>query len=91
MSMILAVLLAKTMDNTEKIQVAVYIPDSQVAKWALFNRYYEHFSLLLEHDIFNQKNASIILNFDSEGVLRTIRREDVLFNRQAKSYPQVKS
>ena len=66
----------------DKIEVAVYIPDADATKWLLFQQYYEPFTLLAERHVFEQKNATILLDFDHLGILQNIRRNDFLYSRK---------
>lgn len=43
---------------------------------------YELFVLLREQGVFNQKNASITLNFDSKGELQNIQRQDFIYSKR---------
>lgn len=65
-----------------QIEVAVYMPDAEAAKWLLFQQHYEPISLLIERDVFVQKNCEIALHFDHEGTLQAIKRHDVLYSRR---------
>lgn len=67
---------------TEKIEVAVYLPDEDAQKWLLFQEHYDLFNLLLNKGVFNQKNAAISLHFDQFGNLSTIQRSDFLYSKK---------
>lgn len=62
--------------------IPVYMPDEEVAKFIVFQQHYDLFALLLEKKVFEQKNCTISLNFDSKGELATIERQDFLFSRR---------
>ena len=66
----------------DKIEVAVYLPDEDAKKFLLFQEHYDLFSLLLERGVFEQKKASVILDFDHTGMLQSIRRNDFMYSRQ---------
>jgi hypothetical protein len=70
------------MNSDKKIEVAVYLADPDVAKWMAFQQFYDPFTLLVAADVFTQKNARISLNFDKDGILQTIQREDFLYSRR---------
>lgn len=70
------------MVKPETIEIAVYMPDEDAKKFLEFQKHYQIFSILLEKGVFNQKNASISLNFDSNGVLQTIQRADFLYAKR---------
>lgn len=74
------------MKPLNKIEVAVYLPDEDAKKFLLFQQYYDTFSILLENEVFKQRNATISLYFDEFGSLQTINRNDTLF-RKSKSFP----
>ena len=88
--MILAVLLANQIMETNKTPgnfipelIPVFIPDDQAKQFLIFQQYYEPFVLLIEKKVFEQKNATISLDFDKFGVLRAIRRQDFLYSSRA--------
>jgi len=66
----------------ETTKVAVFIPDQEAAKFLLFQEHFDVFTTLLESDVFSQKNATILLDFDYLGVLQNIRRNDYLYSRR---------
>lgn len=61
-------------------KIAIYIPDSEAKKFLLFQKHYDIFTLMLEKKVFDQKGATLILNFDKFGALRGITRQDVLYD-----------
>jgi len=64
------------------IKVAVYIADDDAKKFLLFQEHYDVFSVLLDKDVFDQKNATVSLHFDHQGVLQVIQRADYLYSRK---------
>jgi len=74
---------AEMTGNSLPKQIPVFMPDEEVAKFLLFQQYYEPFVLLIEKKVFEQKNATISLDFDKFGVLRAIRRQDFLYSSRA--------
>lgn len=70
----------------KKIEVAIYLPDAEAQKWLLFQQYYEPFTTLVESKVFAVRNGSVVLHFDSDGILQAINRADYLYKR---GYPQV--
>ncbi len=60
-------------------QIPVFMPDADVKRFLVFQEYYQPFVLMIEKEVFKQKNATILLDFDRFGVLRTIRRQDFLY------------
>lgn len=59
--------------------IPVYVADEDVEKFIVFQQYYEPFQIMLKHGVFGQKNATVLLDFDKMGVLRSIRRNDFLY------------
>lgn len=73
----------------KKIEVAVYLPDETAKKFLLFQEYFDIFSILIDREVFQQKNAAISLHFDNNGTLQTIQRADFLYSRKhEQSFPQ---
>jgi len=65
-----------------KIEVAVYMPDNEARQFLLFKEHFDVFITLVEAHVFEQHNASIVLNFDNNGVLQVIERKDRLYSRR---------
>lgn len=65
-------------------KIAIYIPDEEAKKFLMFQEYYDVFSLMLEHKVFEQKGATLLLHFDKFGKLRNISRQDVLYEYGSK-------
>lgn len=63
-------------------KTTVYLIPSEVTQFLLFQQYYQPFSLLVDRQVFEQKNATVLLDFDHLGVLQTIRRNDSLYSRK---------
>lgn len=49
-----------------------------------FQKHHELFKLLVEKGVFDNCNANIMLNFDSQGNLGSIERHDFLYSRREK-------
>lgn len=62
--------------------IAVYIPDEEAKKFLIFQQYYQPIGLLIDRKVFEQKNATISLDFDNLGMLQTIRRNDFLYSKR---------
>lgn len=60
-------------------KIPIYMPDDQVKKFLEFQEHYEIFKLLLDRGAFEQKNCTVLLDFDRFGVLKSIRRNDFLY------------
>jgi len=61
-------------------KIAIFVPDSEAKLFIEFQKHYDLFTLLLEKDVFKQKNAAITLNFDNTGSLQAIERRDFLYS-----------
>lgn len=64
-------------------KIPVYMPDEEVQKFLVFQKHYKPISILVENQVFEQKNATILLDFDKDGVLKSVRRQDYLFTVRA--------
>lgn len=62
------------MDN-----ITVFLTPIDVERFKQFQEYYEMFNFLVERKVFEQKGASITLNFDNQGRIGSITRSDVLY------------
>lgn len=69
-----------------KVDVTVYLSDEDVVKFKQFMAHYDKIKVLLDADVFNQRSASVSLNFDHNGVLQTIQRSDFLYSRKFASF-----
>jgi hypothetical protein len=67
-----------------RIEVAVYMPDAQAKQFILFQQHYEPFLVMVDNGVFAIRNGSATLNFDSQGVLQAIQRNDYLYSRRHK-------
>lgn len=63
-------------------QVTIFVEPIDVSKWRLFQQFYDPFTIMIDAGVFNTKNGSIALNFDSQGVLQNIQRADYLYSRR---------
>lgn len=59
--------------------VNIIMTPEELEKFKMFLQHYEIISVLLESNAFNQKSASVILNFDHLGTLQDVKREDTLY------------
>ena len=62
-------------------QVTLFLEPIDVAKWRLFQQYYEPFSVIIDSGVFSIKNGSACLRFDANGILQKIERDDILYSR----------
>lgn len=63
-------------------KIPIFIPNDEAEKYMLFLKHYDLFTLLLKRDVFNQKNASVTLDFDNSGILSSVRRTDILYSKR---------
>jgi hypothetical protein len=63
--------------------IPVYMPDEEVKRFLVFQQHYQPISILVDNGVFEQKNATILLDFDKDGVLKSVRRQDYLFSARA--------
>lgn len=66
--------------NLPPEKIPVYIPDEDAKKFLVFQQYFEPISILLDAKVFEQRNATILIDFDKDGVLRSVRRQDFLYS-----------
>lgn len=66
------------MDN----QITLFIEPIDVGKWKLFQEYYEPFNVMVDYGVFAVKNGAVSLHFDSQGILQTIQRADILYSKR---------
>lgn len=67
------------------METTIILSTEDAQKFKLFVEYYDMFSLLVSKNVFNQKSASVSLNFDHNGVLQTIHRNDILYSSRHES------
>lgn len=73
----LSIKLTKETMSNPKIELS----DDDAKKWLLFQKHYGTFMVLVSAQVFEQKNATINLFFDQNGILQTVHREDNLYRR----------
>lgn len=59
--------------------ITIFLTPVEAERFKDFQRYYELFNFLLDKKVFEQKSASIILNFNHLGNIGSITRNDVLY------------
>lgn len=60
----------------------IFVEPVDVRRWALFQQHYEPFNVMVDYGVFQVKNGAVSLHFDSNGLLQTIQRADVLYSRK---------
>jgi hypothetical protein len=63
-------------------EVIILLSEIEAKKWVTFQKHYDLFMLLVEKGVFDQKNGSVALHFDSVGNLQTIQRADILYSKK---------
>lgn len=64
-------------------QVTVFLIPEEAGKFLIFQQHYEPISKMIDSGVFQQRNATLKMYFDHEGVLQTIARDDILYKRTA--------
>lgn len=62
-------------------QVTIFLTPIDAELFKKFQKHHMLFKFLIEKGVFDQKNASIMLNFDNNGDIGSIERHDLLFTR----------
>lgn len=60
----------------------IEMTEADIEKFKVFMEHYDKISLMVEAGVFEQKKATIALNFDHTGALKSIQRADFLFTSQ---------
>jgi hypothetical protein len=63
-------------------EITIFLTEEEATKFVLFQKHYSDFMLMIEKGVFDQKNATIMLDYDSNGVLQTIRRNDFMYSKK---------
>lgn len=63
-------------------RIPIYVLDDEAKKFIVFQQYYKPFNILIKSNVFDQKNATILLDFDHEGELKSVRRHDILYSER---------
>lgn len=64
------------MENNE---TTVFLIPTEAAQFLIFREHYDFFSVLTDNKVHEIKNGKAILNFDSEGALRTVVVERIIY------------
>ena len=54
--------------------------DKDVEKFKMFMEHYDIISVCLDKEVFTFSNGNVIISYDSDGRLRKIKKEQVVFN-----------
>jgi len=63
-------------------EVTIILTTPEAMQFREYQQDYELFNLLKSRGVFDQKNASVTLNFDHNGVLQTIQRQDFMYSKR---------
>lgn len=61
-------------------QVTIFLTPIDAELFKKFQKHHTLFKLLVERGVFDQANASVMLNFDEHGEISTIQRQDFLYS-----------
>lgn len=65
-----------------KSEQIIFVEPIDVRKWAIFQQYYDPFTIMIDYGVFQVKNGAVSLHFDNVGTLQNIQRADVLYSRK---------
>lgn len=61
-------------------EITIFLTENDAVRFKEFQQNYDNFMLLINKGVFEIKNGSAVLNFDSNGKITTIQRADMLYN-----------
>lgn len=64
-----------------EIPTIINLSDEDAEKFMQFMKHYDTFVVMLNAGVFDQKKATIALNFDHKGNLKSIQRADFLYTQ----------
>ena len=67
-------------------QVTVFLTTPEALLFKDFQQFHATFALLVKKGVFDIKNGSATIHFDSEGTIKKIERHDSLFDSRIESY-----
>lgn len=59
--------------------IPVFMPDAEVKQFLVFQQHFKPITVLIDAGVFEQKDATILLDFDHFGTLVKVRRNDALW------------
>lgn len=65
--------------SIQETDVTVYLSQEEATQFLVFRENYSNFVIMTESRVFDQKGAAITLHFDTNGVIRSITRADLLY------------
>lgn len=66
---------------TNKIEVAVYMPDAEARQFLIFKQHYDIFEQMAQHGVLDIQYGKGILNFRA-GILETVEKHEVVYRRK---------
>ncbi len=66
-------------------QITVFLTTPEAIQFRSFQQFHETFFLMVKAGVFELKNGSVTMHFDSNGVIQKIERKDNLFDARTKS------
>lgn len=61
-------------------EVTILLTTPEAIMFRDFQQFHTTFALLISKGVFDTKNGSVTLNFDSNGQIKTIQRSDFLYS-----------
>lgn len=68
------------MTDQDIVKISLHKEDAE--RFKKFLEHYEKFNLLLDRGVFEVKNGSVVLDFDKNSVLQTIRLTGYMYSRR---------
>lgn len=62
--------------------ITIFLTEEEAKKFVLFQKHFNDFMLLVDKQVFDQKNCAVTMHFDQFGTLQTIQRADFLYSRK---------
>lgn len=60
----------------------IYLSDNDIERFKAFLEHYALFNLMLDRGVFNVKNGSVIMDFDRNSTLQTIRFTGFMYSKR---------
>ncbi len=70
-------------------KTTVILTNEDAEMFKVFLKNYDKIALLLQRDVFNVKNGSVILDFDKDGQMQTIRLSAYLYSKRHDTMPYI--
>lgn len=63
-------------------EITIFLSEQEAIKFREFQKNYTTFMLMLNRGVFDVRKGNVTLNFDHEGTLQAIRRDDFIYSRE---------